>query len=164
MPASRSVGAGSPLSSWPRRTSSAASAPTPSSWPQPLPITGQRPSPRRKIQKESRGIALSLELVRNPDILAGLTAAREGDPARSGQVIIGFGAETEPDAARLLELGRDKIARKGSDFLVLNRVGWSEGFATDGNSIVVINRAGDIVIEASGSKTAIADRILDLLS
>ena len=117
-----------------------------------------------KIRKEVHGDRLSLELVRNPDILAGLAAAREGDPARSGQVIIGFGAETEPDTARLLELGRQKIARKGSDFLVLNRVGWSEGFGTDGNSIVVINGAGDIVIEASGSKTAIADRILDLLS
>jgi phosphopantothenoylcysteine decarboxylase / phosphopantothenate---cysteine ligase len=117
-----------------------------------------------KIRKEVNGDRLSLELIRNPDILATLAAAREADPSRSAQVVIGFGAETEPDPARLLELGQAKIARKGSDFLVLNRVGWSEGFATDGNSIVVINKAGDIVIEASGSKTAIADRILDLLS
>ena len=117
-----------------------------------------------KIRKETTGDRLSLELVRNPDILIELATARAGDPARSAQVIIGFAAETEPDTGRLLELGLAKIARKGSDFLVLNRVGWNEGFASDGNSVVVVNKARDIVIEASGTKLAVADRILDLVA
>jgi phosphopantothenoylcysteine decarboxylase/phosphopantothenate--cysteine ligase len=109
-----------------------------------------------KIKKELVGDRLTLELVKNPDILAGLAGSR-----RPGQLIVGFAAETEQDADALLELARAKIARKGSDLLVLNRVGWTEGFGTDGNTVVVVDRLGDIVMEASGSKQSVADRILD---
>ncbi|MCU1508811.1 MAG: bifunctional phosphopantothenoylcysteine decarboxylase/phosphopantothenate synthase, partial [Glaciihabitans sp.] len=69
--------------------------------------------------------------------------------------------ETDPDA--LLALGRAKIARKGCDFLVVNSVGWTTGFATEGNDVRILNAAGDIVGEASGSKRAVANRILDVL-
>ena len=77
--------------------------------------------------------------------------------------IIGFAAETETDRARLLDIGRAKIARKGSDYLVLNTVGWTEGFASETNTVILLSNAGDIVGEASGGKRAVADRILDLL-
>jgi phosphopantothenoylcysteine decarboxylase/phosphopantothenate--cysteine ligase len=112
-----------------------------------------------KIKKEAQGDRLTLELVRNPDILHELSESR-----RPGQVIIGFAAETENDRDALLDIGRAKIVRKGADLLVLNTVGWSEGFATETNSIIVINSAGDIVSEATGSKASVATRILDLLS
>ncbi len=109
-----------------------------------------------KIKKETQGDTLDLRLVKNPDILRELTAAR-----RDGQTVIGFAAETEPDAQALLELGRAKAARKGVDYLVVNRVGWTEGFATEGNTVVVLNAAGDIVAEVAGSKASVADGILD---
>ena len=112
-----------------------------------------------KIKKDSQGDRLELTLVKNPDILKGLAEAR-----RPGQVIIGFAAETEPDDAKLLELGRAKIARKDCDYLVVNRVGWTEGFATQHNAVRVLNRAGIVVAEASGSKRSVADSILDILS
>ena len=111
-----------------------------------------------KIKKDEVGDTLTLELVKNPDILAGLTASR-----RPGQVIIGFAAETEPNPEALLALARTKLARKGCDFLVVNRVGWSEGFATDGNAITVLDRSGVIVSEASGTKMSVANSILDVL-
>lgn len=111
-----------------------------------------------KIKKESRGDTMELRLVKNPDILQGLTAAR-----RPGQIIVGFAAETESDREALLGLGREKASRKGADFLVLNTVGWTEGFATESNTIIVLDGAGDIVGEATGSKSTVADRILDLL-
>ena len=111
-----------------------------------------------KIKKDVQGDVLDLRLVKNPDILAGLAAHR-----RAGQVIVGFAAETEPDDAKLRQLGAAKVARKGADLLVVNRVGWNEGFATEGNTVIVLNRTGDIVGEASGSKRSVADRILDLL-
>jgi phosphopantothenoylcysteine decarboxylase/phosphopantothenate--cysteine ligase len=111
-----------------------------------------------KIKKESRGDTMELRLVKNPDILQGLTAAR-----RPGQVIVGFAAETESDREALLGLGRAKALRKGADLLVLNTVGWTEGFATESNTVIVLVGAGDIVGEATGSKSAVADRILDLL-
>jgi phosphopantothenoylcysteine decarboxylase/phosphopantothenate--cysteine ligase len=111
-----------------------------------------------KIKKDQQGDELELRLVKNQDILAALVARR---PA--GQVVIGFAAETERDEEKQLELGRAKIARKGCDLLVLNRVGDGEGFAVDGNTVRVLDRAGDIVMETSGPKSSVADRILDLL-
>lgn len=111
-----------------------------------------------KIKKRSDSSTLELRLEENPDILRGLVAARSDD-----QVIVGFAAETEPDDAALLELGRAKVTRKGCDFLVINRVGWTEGFASDRNTVIVINTAGDRVGEASGDKLSVANRILDLV-
>ncbi|TXK17831.1 bifunctional phosphopantothenoylcysteine decarboxylase/phosphopantothenate--cysteine ligase CoaBC [Homoserinibacter sp. GY 40078] len=111
-----------------------------------------------KIKKDAHPEKLQLELVRNPDILAETAAS-----AREGQRVIGFAAETEPDADALLEIGRAKAARKGADHLVLNKVGWREGFAQEHNAVVIVSRAGDIVTEASGSKREVADAILDLL-
>lgn len=111
-----------------------------------------------KIKKETQGDELTLRLVRNPDILRGLVDAR---PA--GQTIVGFAAETETDREALLDLARAKAARKGADLLVVNRVSWTEGFAVERNAITVVSGAGDIVMEAEGTKSEVADRILDLL-
>jgi len=111
-----------------------------------------------KIKKETQGDTLTLTLVKNPDILRDLVLAR-----KAGQVIVGFAAETETDPEALLALSRAKIARKGCDYLVVNRVGWTTGFATDGNAVTILAAAGVIVGEASGSKSSVADRILDVL-
>ncbi|WP_230670482.1 bifunctional phosphopantothenoylcysteine decarboxylase/phosphopantothenate--cysteine ligase CoaBC [Rathayibacter sp. Leaf248] len=112
-----------------------------------------------KIKKEQQGDRLVLELVKNPDILAEIAAAKAGN-----QLVVGFAAETEPDREAMLALGRAKIARKGCDLLVLNRVGWTEGFQSESNAVVVLDRAGDIVIEASGTKASVADRVLDVVA
>ena len=111
-----------------------------------------------KIKKEDVGDTLTLELVKNPDILAELSTA-----SRPGQLIIGFAAETETDADRLLALGRDKITRKGCDYLVVNRVGQDAGFGTERNTVTVLDRHGVIVNEVSGSKMSVANCILDLI-
>jgi len=111
-----------------------------------------------KIKKEKQGESFDLHLVKNPDILKELTAARRKD-----QVVVGFAAETEADRDALLELGRAKAKRKGVDYLVVNRVGWTEGFATDRNAIIMLDAPGDIVAEAEGSKASVADRILDVI-
>ncbi len=112
-----------------------------------------------KIKKEQQGESLELRLVKNPDILRELTAAR-----REGQTVIGFAAETESEREPLLELARAKAARKGVDYLVVNTVGWTQAFGTPGNTVVIVDSRGDIIAEATGSKAAVADRILDLLA
>ncbi len=124
-------------------------------------VADYRPAETRdaKIKKAEQGDTLTLERGANPDILAGLAANR-----RDGQVVVGFAAETEPDPQALIELGRTKLEHKGSDFLVLNQVGWTQGFATESNEVVVLRRGGDIVMEASGSKLSVADRILDVIA
>ena len=111
-----------------------------------------------KIKKRSDSSTLELRLEENPDILRGLAAKRSGE-----QVIVGFAAETEQNDEALLELGRAKVTRKGCDYLVLNRVGWTEGFASDRNTVLVLDSVGDRVGEASGSKLSVAHRILDLV-
>src|SRR4029450_5205527 len=93
--------------------------------------------------------------VRNPDILAGL-----GHAPHDGTLLVGFAAETEPDDEALLALGRAKRAAKGADLLVINRVGWNEGFASDENEVIVIGRDGGSVPRAHGTKTSVADEIL----
>jgi phosphopantothenoylcysteine decarboxylase/phosphopantothenate--cysteine ligase len=111
-----------------------------------------------KIKKETQGNELTLTLIKNPDILRELVEC-----CRAGQIIIGFAAETEPDDGKLLDLGRAKIARKGCDYLVVNRVGWSAGFGTESNTVVVLNARGDRVSTSTGSKQAVANDILDLV-
>jgi phosphopantothenoylcysteine decarboxylase/phosphopantothenate--cysteine ligase len=111
-----------------------------------------------KIKKETQGDTLTLSLVKNPDILSEISATRH-----DGQTIVGFAAETETDRTALLAIARAKIARKGCDFLVVNSVGWTTGFATDGNTVTILDKTGDIVGEASGTKSSVADRILDAI-
>ena len=72
-------------------------------------------------------------------------------------------AETEPDDERILELGRAKREAKRADLLVVNRVGWTEGFASDENSAVVIGDEGEIVTRLHGSKASVAHGILDVV-
>ena len=113
----------------------------------------------RKIKKEKQGDILDLRLVKNPDILHELTAGRH-----DRQVIVGFAAETEPDPEALLAIAVAKRERKGVDFLVVNRVGWTETFGSDDNSVIVLDATGRNVAEAHGDKQSVADRILDVVA
>ncbi|OII10765.1 phosphopantothenoylcysteine decarboxylase [Curtobacterium sp. MCBA15_009] len=112
-----------------------------------------------KLKKDAQGERMSLELVRNPDVLADLVAAR-----RAGQVVVGFAAETEPDRAARIELGRAKIARKPADLLVVNHVGWSAGFEREENAIEVLVPGGEVVRETAGTKAEVATAVLDLVA
>ncbi|MCU1528832.1 MAG: phosphopantothenoylcysteine decarboxylase [Frondihabitans sp.] len=109
-----------------------------------------------KIKKSDQGDVLTLRLVENPDILAGLTASR-----RAGQTLVGFAAETADDREGLLELGRAKALRKGADLLVLNAVGWTTGFGADDNAVLLLDAGGAVLGEATGSKREVADALLD---
>lgn len=112
-----------------------------------------------KIKKTDDGAGLRLDLERTPDILAGLAARR-----RPGQRIVGFAAETEPDDDALLRVAAAKARRKGVDLLVVNRVGWSEGFGTPTNAVMLLDGEGSLVGRAEGDKASVAHRILDLLA
>ncbi|MGN6446585.1 bifunctional phosphopantothenoylcysteine decarboxylase/phosphopantothenate--cysteine ligase CoaBC [Amnibacterium sp.] len=113
-----------------------------------------------KLKKADLGDALTVELVRNPDVLATLAAERP----RPDQVVVGFAAETEADPERLLALGREKIAAKGADFLVLNEVGFDRGFGPGETAVTVIDREGRVIGEASGTKPSVAAAILDAVA
>lgn len=100
----------------------------------------------------------TIALTENPDILAGLSSRRQPD-----QTIVGFGAETADDEDRLLELGRAKLARKGVDLLAVNAVGWSTGFETADNALLVLDRSGEVALRTEGTKRAVADALIDAI-
>lgn len=112
-----------------------------------------------KLKKDDLGAELELRLVKNPDILRELTEAR-----RAGQTIVGFAAETERDDVELLRIAAAKAERKGVDALVVNRVGWDEGFGgSTPNRVTVISPDGSRFADAEGSKSVVADSVLDVV-
>lgn len=72
--------------------------------------------------------APTVELVRNPDILAGLVTDR-GVAQRP--LIVGFAAETGDASGDVLSHARAKLVRKGCDLLVANEVGRDLTFGKD---------------------------------
>ncbi|MGL5852616.1 MAG: phosphopantothenoylcysteine decarboxylase, partial [Phycicoccus sp.] len=88
--------------------------------------------------------APTIALVRNPDILAGLVAAR-GDHRRP--VIVGFAAETGDAGGSVLEHGRAKLARKGCDLLVVNEVGAGLTFGQDDSTVHLLRRGSTEVTD-----------------
>jgi phosphopantothenoylcysteine decarboxylase/phosphopantothenate--cysteine ligase len=124
-------------------------------------VADYRPVERLET-KRKKTASLSIELVQNPDVLCELVAGR-----RSGQVLVGFAAETGDDHADVLTHGRDKLARKGCDLLVVNEVGESghpTGFEGTDNAATVLGADGTTTEVPLGSKDALADVVWDLVA
>jgi phosphopantothenoylcysteine decarboxylase/phosphopantothenate--cysteine ligase len=109
-----------------------------------------------KIKKRDDVEAPTVELVRNPDILAEISA----DRALPGQVIVGFAAETDD----VLANGRDKLRRKGCDLLVVNEVGERKTFGSEENEAVVLAADGADTPVPYGPKEALAETVWDLVA
>ncbi|GBQ06753.1 bifunctional phosphopantothenoylcysteine decarboxylase/phosphopantothenate--cysteine ligase CoaBC [Acidiphilium acidophilum] len=102
----------------------------------------------RKLKKT--GVAPTLTLVENPDILADIAH----HPARP-ELVIGFAAETET----LLDHAAAKRIRKGCDWILANHVGaGSDVMGGNDNEIVLITQAGADVWPRM-SKTEVAARL-----
>ncbi|MDI5972182.1 bifunctional phosphopantothenoylcysteine decarboxylase/phosphopantothenate--cysteine ligase CoaBC [Streptomyces sp. SL13] len=108
-----------------------------------------------KIKKKDGQEPAPVALVRNPDVLAELSASRP----RPGQVVVGFAAETDD----VLANGRAKLARKGCDLLVVNEVGERLTFGAEENEAVVLDRDGAETPVPYGPKDALADVVWDLV-
>ena len=104
-----------------------------------------------KIKKDEFGT--SINLVRNPDILATLGSRKWPD-----QILIGFAAETS-DAIRN---ARIKLKNKNVDMLVLNDVSKpGAGFDCETNIVRLLFRSGDEEQLSLMSKEDVADQILN---
>lgn len=80
-----------------------------------------------KIKKDSE--RLSLELVKNPDILATVSSMTVARP-----FCVGFAAETD----ELIAHAQQKLQNKGLDMIAANRVGEGLGFNSDDNALQVL--------------------------
>ena len=103
-----------------------------------------------KKQKETQ----SIDLVRNPDILAELGEKR----GNSRCILVGFSAETED----LLTNAREKLRQKNLDMIVANDVSREDaGFESDTNLVKVIYRDGEMEEFPLMAKEEVADQLLE---
>ena len=105
----------------------------------------------QKIKKQG-GEPMTFTLVENPDVAATLGKAK-----RSGQVFVGFAAETND----VLAHAKDKLTRKNLDMIVANDVTRpGAGFDVDTNIVTLITKDGQEALPMM-SKAEVAQRILD---
>lgn len=117
-----------------------------------------------KIKKRDDTADPVITLVRNPDILQELVEQRNAGAAASGQLIVGFAAETGDSQGDVLAYAEAKLHRKGCDLLVVNHVGTDKVFGQDSNSVVILSRSGSEPQEASGTKTEVSEAIITRIS
>ena len=85
----------------------------------------------QKIKKTSGSDTMTIEMVKNPDIVA-TVAAKEDKP-----FVVGFAAETQ----RVVEYARDKLSRKNLDMIIANDVSQANiGFDSDNNAVVIVTQ------------------------
>lgn len=108
-----------------------------------------------KIKKAEGAEPEPIRLAKNPDILAEL-----GESRRTGQVIVGFAAETDD----VLANGRAKLARKRCDLLVVNQVGENLTFGRPDNEAVILGADGTQTEVPRGAKEDLAETVWDLVA
>lgn len=102
---------------------------------------------KKKIKKEVE--TLSLELVRNPDIIS---------EAKGDFVRVGFAAESE----NVAQNAKEKLEQKKLDLIVANDITATDsGFGADTNRVIIIDRQGKVKRLSLLSKLEVAHKVLD---
>jgi len=105
--------------------------------------------------KKTESNTLTLELVKNPDILKYLCEKK------THQIVVGFCAESQ----NLIENAKVKIRKKNCDYLVANDISRHDiGFSSDENEVVIFNKNGESVKFEKASKDVIARKILEYIN
>ena len=100
--------------------------------------------------KKDKSDHWSLELVKNPDIVAGINSSK--------LIKVGFAAESE----NLVENSKTKIESKNLDFIVANDITAAHsGFSVDTNKVTIIHADGTTEALPLMSKYDVAHSILD---
>ena len=108
-----------------------------------------------KLKKEDHGEFLTLELVKNEDIIAYVGHLDEDRP-----FTVGFAAETD----NFEDNAREKLLRKKLDLIVLNDVSDPEiGFNSNDNAASVFNEKGIVTSFGKMSKVKLADLLMELI-
>ncbi len=112
-------------------------------------VADYRPAKLATQKLKRDNASLNVPLVANPDILAGLGAAK-----RKGQTVVGFALETQNGIAN----ARKKLEAKNADLIVLNT---PEAGIGGGTNTVTLVEARSTVELPESSKREVAERILD---
>ncbi len=111
-------------------------------------VADYRPSTSAS-QKMKKQETLTVEFVRNPDILA------EAGRHKGSRILVGFAAETED----LLENAREKLRKKHLDLIVANDI--RVGFGGETTRVTILDRHGGVQELPERSKREVAHQILD---
>lgn len=115
-------------------------------------VTDYRPVHRSGQKMKKTDDHLTLELEKNPDILAELGQQKQG------RILVGFAAETE----RLLVHAAEKLQKKNLDLIVANDITREgAGFDGDTNIVRILHADGKVEEFEKMSKKAVAQRLLD---
>jgi phosphopantothenoylcysteine decarboxylase / phosphopantothenate---cysteine ligase len=108
----------------------------------------------KKLKRDNQ--PLTMELIPNPDILAGL-----GKLKNEKQVLAGFALETDNE----IENARKKLQKKNLDFIVINSLqDEGAGFGTDTNKISILDNKNQVSGFELKSKKLVAADIADKLA
>ena len=116
-------------------------------------VADYRPAARRDHKLKKDAASITLELERNPDILATVAARRPK------LYVVGFAAETENLEAN----ARAKFDAKQLDLVAANLVGEGLGFDTDDNALLLIDAAGREELPRS-AKTQLARSLIHAIA
>ncbi len=102
--------------------------------------------------KKTNDDEITLTLVKNPDILKSLCELK------THQTVVGFCAESE----NLLENAKEKISKKGCDYLIANDISRKDiGFSSDYNEVTILSSAGVVKELEKADKYTIARQIFE---
>ncbi len=111
----------------------------------------------RKMKKEAGASPPVLELEENPDILRHLASRSENRP----RLVIGFAAETE----QLLSHAREKLERKGCDWILANQVGGENPvFGAERNRVRLLRNDGTVETWPEMEKREIGLRLAEAVA
>ncbi|MBO6087162.1 bifunctional phosphopantothenoylcysteine decarboxylase/phosphopantothenate--cysteine ligase CoaBC [bacterium] len=113
--------------------------------------------------KKTEGDEITLTLIKNPDILKELCKKKKACPPAlrpSSPLIVGFCAESE----NLLENAKEKINKKGCDYLIANDISRKDiGFSSDYNEVFILNKNGETKHIEKADKSTVAYKILEYI-
>ncbi len=100
----------------------------------------------------------TMDLTKNPDILA-----RIAEIKRSGQIVVGFAAETDSKSENLVKLGSEKLRSKSLDLMYVNNVTDGAIFGSNLTQGVIIDSNERNIEIPEISKDTLSDILLDQL-
>ncbi|MCG9911902.1 MAG: bifunctional phosphopantothenoylcysteine decarboxylase/phosphopantothenate--cysteine ligase CoaBC [Flavobacteriales bacterium] len=116
-------------------------------------VADYKPENPQKEKIKKTGEKLSVNLVKNPDILAYL-----GLHKTAKQIVVGFALETEQEEKN----AQDKLSRKNADIIILNSLrDEGSGFMSPTNKITIFDRLGNRVEFMQKPKNKVAEDIVN---
>lgn len=118
-------------------------------------VADYRPSVTENDKIKKTGDTLSIELIKNPDILSEI-----GHNKKNGQIIVGFALETSNE----MEHAREKLKKKNLDIVVMNSLRDEKaGFGYETNKVTLISASGKTASLGLKSKSEVASDLVDAI-